>query len=269
MKKFFLILASLVLLVSCGNSQTTETTTSETVVSAENKAKLARTTDGAIAYGEGPARIQVFADFQCPYCQQADKSTTPILESLAEAGKITLEYRQLPLAMHKNAFDDANAALCVADQNLESFRAYKSALYALETSKAGGSVKNSERIALAEKLGIATDSLKNCIENGEKSDAVKAEQSYAASFGITGTPTYYLDGKPFNASAYRTAEAFEEFIDLYISQKYPTTVTTETPADAATTVSGTESDEAEGNGGVVEIAPEDATTTATGETIQK
>ncbi len=258
MKKVLIALASLVVLASCGNNATTET-----VTQVENKAKIARTEDGAIAYGEGPARVQIFADFQCPYCQTADSTVTPIFEELAEAGKITLEYRQLPLDMHPNAFADANAALCVAENNLDSYRAYKKALYGLEKSKAGASVNNSERIALADSLGITTDALKNCINNSEKSDLVKAEQKYAADRNITGTPTYYLDGQPLNSAGLQTKADIIEFFDLYLAKNYAPTVTTET---TETTSTGVVDDTDDGIGGVTEIAPEDATVTVTGST---
>lgn len=263
MKKFFVAISAMILLASCGANQTTETNTGTTetkttqVAKVEDKATIGRTEDGAVTYGTGPARFQIFADFECPACQQSDISVTPILEQLAEEGKITLEYRQFPLTrIHPNAFADANAALCAADQNV--YRSYKHALYDVERKKS--TVTNADYIAIAESLGVANDAFKSCIENREKSAQVNADMELGTKNGITGTPSYMMDGKPFLMAGFKTIEDIQKFIEEYVSQKYTT-------AAVQTEVEITDDLDVNG-GGVVEIAPEDATTIATGTTAQ-
>lgn len=264
-------MAVLFALASCGTSTTntaskvvssvaTETTTTSAISTKENIAKIGRTEDGAITYGEGKVRLQIFADFQCPFCQIADTTVTPMLESLAEAGKITLEYRQFPLTkIHDRAFADANSAMCVADENLNAYRSYKTALYALEKARGqSGKVSDDDRIALLEQLGIATDSLKNCIKNQEKSDLVKKEMAYGEKQGITGTPTYLMDGKAVNMSGFKQISDFQDLIEKYYDLQN-TTVSAETATESAP------ADDANGMGGVVELAAEDATKTAESE----
>lgn len=258
MKKFFVAILALMLLASCNaNNQsgtaTGATTTNTTeVLKVEDKATIGRTEDGAVTYGTGPVRFQIFADFECPACQQSDISVTPVLEALAEEGKITLEYRQFPLTrIHPNAFADANAALCAADQNV--YRSYKHALYDVERKKS--TVTNSDYIAIAESLGVANDAFKSCIENREKSAQVNADMELGTKNGITGTPSYMMDGKPFLMAGFKTVDEIKSFIEAYVATK--TGETTPVVAD----------DIDENGGGVVEVAPEDATT-ATGEVVQ-
>lgn len=70
-------------------------------------------------FGNKNAKVQmtVFTDFQCPACIRFEKIIgDQLFEEYAKAGKIGLEYRMYPLSIHKNAPDDALAALCAASE---------------------------------------------------------------------------------------------------------------------------------------------------------
>lgn len=139
MKKIILTLSLSLLLASCGlsannpSTQTGTTETNNTVQETKNTNTTNDNTANVPTYGTGASVIEVFADFQCPACQNADKSISPILEKMADEGKITIAYRQFPLSFHANAFGDALAAMCSADQG--KYQEYKKALYALEAKK--------------------------------------------------------------------------------------------------------------------------------------
>ncbi|MBB1554194.1 thioredoxin domain-containing protein [Candidatus Gracilibacteria bacterium] len=224
MKKIVLAIAAGVLLASCGNSATQNPAqTGATVI--EDKATVGRTTDGAVTYGEGAARVQVFSDFQCPACQSSNQTVAPVLDELAEAGKITIEYRQFPLTqIHKNAYADANAALCAADQN--AFRSYHQALYALEVSKRGATVSDAERIAAANSLGMDMEKFSSCVNNQENKAKVDADMTLGNSLGISGTPTYLLDGQSLSLGAFTPADNstvtfqknLRKFLETYVAR---------------------------------------------------
>jgi thiol-disulfide isomerase/thioredoxin len=62
-----------------------------------------------------PVTIVEYADYECPYCQQAQ----PALDQLESAykGKIAFAYKDLPLPMHPHAQKAAEAAQCAGAQN--------------------------------------------------------------------------------------------------------------------------------------------------------
>ena len=66
--------------------------------------------------GTVKVKVEIFADFQCPACIVFSENIQPIFEEYAASGKLTIEFRQFPLTMHKNAMGDALAALCSAEQ---------------------------------------------------------------------------------------------------------------------------------------------------------
>lgn len=273
MKKILIALSVMLLLASCGNNSTTQnatnsngatqdttnsnratqnttTTHSEKV---EDKAPIGKTDDGAITYGNGAARVQIFADFQCPACQISDQSVTPILDELAEAGKITMEYRQFPLTqIHPNAFADANAVLCSADQN--AYRQFKHALYDLERKKAGGKVSDTDYIAIAKNLGLDESKFSDCIKNQNYKSQVESDMKLGQSLGVTGTPTYLLDGKQLSIAPFTPADNslatfqtnLKTFLEKYVEQTSPNAQVEVTTDETPTT---TTSDDI---GGVVE-----------------
>lgn len=261
MKKILIALSAMFLLASCGNNSATQNATNSSATQnatnshgqhkntaathsekVEDKAPIGKTNDGAITYGNGAARVQIFADFQCPACQVSDQSVTPILDELAEAGKITMEYRQFPLTqMHPNAFADANAALCSADQN--AYRQFKHALYDLERKKAGGKVSDADYIAIAKNLGLNESKFSDCVKNQNYKSQVESDMKLGQSLGVTGTPTYLLDGKqlsmapftPPNNSLATFQSNLKTFLEKYVEQTSPNAqvevTTDETPTN--------------------------------------
>ena len=154
MKKIFFIVPILFVLASCAQTPkidvappTTSTDTKSTSVEAPVMSKSSPKENRTVptpSYGSGKHTIEIFADFQCPACQGFSKTLEPILKEYAEKGQLIIQYRQFPLDMHKNAFRDAMAALCGAEQG--KYMEAKSAIYALEISKSGGKVSDAERI---------------------------------------------------------------------------------------------------------------------------
>lgn len=130
-------------------------------------------------YGSGKHTLVQFSDFQCISCIQSEQSVVPIFEEYAEAGKLTIEYRQFPLtSIHPNAMGDALAALCAADQ--DAFMEYKKLLYGLEIEKRtapSSTITNTERIALAQQLELDTDAFSQCLNQQEFREQVEADMA--------------------------------------------------------------------------------------------
>lgn len=149
MKKILLFVGICTLLVGCSNPTNTPSSAQRTI--------------STPTYGEGQHTLTEFLDFQCPMCIFAAKEWMPIFEEYAAAGKLKIEYRQYPLtSIHKNAMDDAIAALCAEDQG--KYREYAHELYVLEEKKAGASISNTERVEQATALGLDTAAFTQCLE---------------------------------------------------------------------------------------------------------
>lgn len=79
-------------------------------------------------------QMQIFTDFQCPACIQFQEIIGgQLFSEYVDKGKIGLEYRMFPLPIHKNAPEDALAALCAESQG--RFKEFSNEMYGLEEQK--------------------------------------------------------------------------------------------------------------------------------------
>ena len=206
MKKVLFALLAFGALASCSTSP-----------QASNSSQTGASLDVVPTFWNAKHVIQVWADFQCPACQSTNKSIGPVIDKLVDEGKLTVEYRQFPLTrIHQNAFGDAMAAMCAYDQN--KYKEYKNALYDLEESKKNAAVSDSDRIALAETTGLNKDEFSSCLSSKKYSDYVTKSIETGTSLGVTGTPTYFLNGKKLPMNSFPTIESFREFLEKAVQQ---------------------------------------------------
>ena len=159
--------------------------------------------------GSGNHTIEYFGDFQCPACIRFSHTLLPILEEFAASGKLTIIYKQFPLTnIHKNAYRDSIAALCVAEQG--QYMPYKKALIALEEAKAGASVSDNERLDAAK--GITIDSVKfsTCLSSDASKASVDRDMAEGDAKRVNATPTLILDGTKLDLSIFRDEAMFRE-----------------------------------------------------------
>jgi protein-disulfide isomerase len=127
-----------------------------------------------------------FSDFQCPYCRAAE---TPVKQLTAKYGdKIKLVYMDFPLGFHEHALDAARAAQCAAGQ--DKFWQFHDALFADQSKLAPADLK-----ATAAKLGLDSKKFDACYDHQAPDGAIRSEQAQGQSLGVTGTPTFFINGR--------------------------------------------------------------------------
>ncbi len=135
---------------------------------------------------DAPVTIVEFSDFQCPYCRSAE----PILKQIrAKYGdKIKLVYMDFPLGMHPHAMDAAVAGRCAADQN--KFWELHDAMFSDQTKLDEAGLK-----ASAAKAGLDTKTFNACFDAKSGAAGVKADQAEGERLGVSGTPTFFVNGR--------------------------------------------------------------------------
>lgn len=242
MKSYILGLWAIIascMLASCGANTTTTnapststTTTGSAVASVPMGTCEAKNIDGVPTCGTGAHTLQIFADFQCPACQQTNTTVTPILEEMANNGKLKIEYRQYPLnQIHKNALWDALAALCANDQG--KFSAFKKEMYSFEIDQKGATTSDDQRAEVAKKAGLNVDAFKSCLTSKKFQAQVDADIKLGDSYKIQWTPTYVLDGiildlsKIPGSTLAEMQAGLKNFLDTYVAN--PSSPTTPAP----------------------------------------
>ena len=141
--------------------------------------------------GRGKVVVYEFSDFQCPYCQQFwVQSYDKIKTEYVDTGKITLIYRHFPLSsIHPLAQKAAEASECANDQG--KFWDYHDSLFG-DQQLAVTDLKQK-----AEDLGLDTEKFNTCLDNGDKKSVVQTDLQAGQAAGVTGTPTFFIDGKKY------------------------------------------------------------------------
>jgi protein-disulfide isomerase len=145
--------------------------------------------DPALGPEDAPITIIEFSDFNCPYCQRWHQEVfEPLLASYP--GQIRFIYRDFPIVGGGGpGMAAAQAANCAGEQDRywEFHGAMFSGIYAL----------NGEGFAEASgAVGLDSEALLECYESGRYETEVQADLQYGAGLGVSGTPTFFINGIP-------------------------------------------------------------------------
>lgn len=164
-----------------------------------NQARFDVSTDDDPSLGPADAAVTIieFSDFNCPYCRQFHQATFRELLA-AYPDQIRFVYRDYPITSQES-FLAAQAAECAAEQG--SFWDYHDALFSGRIELSPSAYRQ-----YADDLGLDSDELMRCVESGQFADEVQADARYAASLGLSGTPTFFINGIPLVG-----AQPFSEF----------------------------------------------------------
>jgi protein-disulfide isomerase len=150
--------------------------------------------DCVVPVGDSPARgpddalvtIVEFADFQCPYCGDAE-STIATVDSVRPG--LRWVFKHFPLTMaHAYAMPAALAAECANEQGM--FWPMHDLLFANQTR-----LFESSLVAYAETLGLDMQAWNNCRISGEASARIAADFDLGVTIGVGGTPAFFINGK--------------------------------------------------------------------------
>jgi len=141
--------------------------------------------DGDYYIGDGIV-IEIFSDFQCPYCKQSYEVFKQIREEYS--GEVRLVFNHLPLSMHDEAENAAVASLCAGEQN--KFWEYHDYLFENQ-----GILGVSYYYDLAYELGLDYDQFDACYQSRKYYSYIRKDMIDAQEYGITGTPAFVIDGE--------------------------------------------------------------------------
>ena len=141
---------------------------------------------------DAPVKIVEYADYQCPYCKQMH----PLLKRLQEEfpNKTQLTYEDFPLPMHANAEKAAEAAHCAGDQG--KYWEFHDAVFERATALDVPSLKQ-----LAKTVNLDSAKFDQCLDSGKHAPDVAKGQTQGKDLGLTGTPTFFINGHMVNGAA--------------------------------------------------------------------
>lgn len=140
--------------------------------------------------GNANAAVTVveFGDLQCPACKAAHAQIVqPLIEQ--RGSQIRFEFHHFPLqSIHRYALQAAMAAECAADQG--KFWEFVDLDYADQAK-----LDNDQLYRWADALGLDDDLFDRCLRSKIKRKAVLADYDQGQELGVSGTPTFFVNGK--------------------------------------------------------------------------
>ena len=151
--------------------------------------------------GTGSVQLVEFGDYQCPSCGVAHPVTQKILQDFE--GKVTFVFRNFPLeAIHKNAMIAAKYAQASSKQN--KFWEMHNKLYESQTEWSDLSDPKDKFAEYAKELGMNADQLQKDAAEQAVADYIQRDIDDGTSLGVTGTPTFFVDGKQVAKNDYES-----------------------------------------------------------------
>lgn len=226
-KKFVIIVLAVVAVIIGG-----------AILKHEKPSTISSPTNNTLGKGTSGVTLTMYADFECPGCG----AFYPILKQVTDHYKdeIKFQFINFPLTqIHQNALAAARAAQAANDQG--KFWEMHDLLYANQTTWAQLGDATSTFEGYATQIGLNMPKYRTDYASAATNATINADIASGQAKQVTGTPTFFLDGKQIeDNNTVSTPAKFEAVIDAEILAKTgkPATASA-TPAATPTTVDTT------------------------------
>jgi len=160
--------------------------------------------DGLPSFGnaDAPLTIVAFTDYECPFCSKADGRIDALRAEYGDRVRVVIAPTALP--MHARAKPAARAFLAAVEQGRGE--AMHSFLFAHQDQLDDEGLRGA-----AAAVGLDSAAFERAF-TGESTEAVMTRsKALAAKLGVTGTPTFFVNGRRLVGA--RSPEAFRAVID--------------------------------------------------------
>jgi len=137
----------------------------------------------------------------------------PVLQPYIDSGKVNLVYKHSAFLGQESAWA-AQAAECAADQG--KFWEYHDLLFDRWNGENQGTFVKENLNGFARELSLDMAKFEPCLTNDETLQRVIADTQEGRQVGVTGTPTFFINGKPLVGA--QPAAVFQAELDAALGQ---------------------------------------------------
>ena len=149
------------------------------------------------------AVVSFYEDFLCPACGNFEQTFGQTVSNLIDIGAIAADYSMVSILdspQNQNYSSRAGAAsLCVADESMDAYRRFRSALYTkgIQPDERASSFPDNEQLIEHARVAGVQGKVPDCIHSGKYLEKVKGA---AKADNISGTPTIKINGEEYQWS---------------------------------------------------------------------
>ena len=155
--------------------------------------------DDDAVLGDKKAKVTIveFSDYQCPFCRTFWKNAlSEIKREYIDTGKVKFVYRDFPLSFHPAAIPAAQATQCAKDQ--DKFWEMHDKIFSEQEKQGQGTIQFgvNDIKKWASQISLDTIKFNQCFDSGKYKSEVEKDAADGSAYGVSGTPTTYINGKP-------------------------------------------------------------------------
>ncbi|MEM6289668.1 MAG: thioredoxin domain-containing protein [Myxococcota bacterium] len=161
-----------------------------------------KATDAIRGAAEPLVTIVEYSDFQCPFC--GTFATTVHELERVYPDDVRVVFHQFPMPMHPDAPLAAKAAIAASEQG--KFWAMHDHMFRNRTK-----LKRDDLLGVAKDFGLDVKAFEAALDGDATAKRLELEQTLGRRLGVRGTPTFFVNGRPFSGAM--DAAALGEIIE--------------------------------------------------------
>lgn len=191
------------------------------VLFGKDKEVVGQLTNHVYGNEQSSVKLVEYGDFECPACSYYYSIVEEVKEKYKD--QISFQFRNFPLVQsHRNALAAHRAGEAASNQG--KFWEMYNLIYSGQEAWNGPSQSDSVGVttaqaisifeSYAQQLNLDLEKFKTDFASGETLAIINADTAEGKNLGVTGTPTFFLNGKKIEESTdITTLEAFSKVID--------------------------------------------------------
>jgi protein-disulfide isomerase len=158
----------------------------------------------AVGPADAPVVLEVYADYQCPWCGKFARETLPgLVRTYVAAGQLRIEERAIAFLGTGSAdesLDAAAAAACAVPAG--KYWSFADYLAWNQSGENRGAFSRERLTAMAERVGLEPAAFQACLDDPQIRGAIQARTSQAFGAGIQSTPTFVINGEQVTVNSF-------------------------------------------------------------------
>jgi len=166
---------------------------------------------------DAPVTIVEFSDFQCPFCVRARPAVNRVRQVYGD--DVRFAFRHFPLSFHDQAPKAGEAVACAGEQG--KFWEMHDRLW-----ESAGQLQPADLKEHAAAVGLDAGAFAQCLDSSRNAAVVERDTEAGARLGVSGTPAFFINGRPLTGA--QPFEAFAQVIEeeLALARRATTEVAT-------------------------------------------
>ncbi|MGE5144653.1 MAG: DsbA family protein [Acidobacteriota bacterium] len=217
MRRFYLVLVAVAVVAGVLMWRASRAGSGDVSASAAREPVVVTSADSAfkgfvLGSATAPVEVTEFADFQCPHCGEfANVQFPTIKEQLINTGRLRWRFRDYPLDFPWSRIA-ALAGQCVGEQGkfweMEGLLFQRQSDWGTSSRNPSGAFRD-----LARGIGVDLDKYNDCMDSRRYAGRVEASHLEGSALGVTGTPTFFVNGRELDGRRYANSDAFKALVD--------------------------------------------------------